>query len=110
MSDELLLIQTYDLLYHLGLTANYSGFFHTARAVLLAAKEPQRLTGITKWLYPDVADHYHTTWHAVERNIRYSISILWEAHPNRLSNLAGYLLPDRPTPAKFISLLASQIS
>ena len=33
----------YDQLYRLGLTANYSGFFHTAYAVRLVIDNPQRL-------------------------------------------------------------------
>lgn len=109
MSEDELLTLIYDSLYQLGLTANYSGFFHTARAVLLAYQEPRRLTCVTKWLYPMVADQYNTDWRSVEHNIRYSIRILWENHPNRLCDLAGELLDKRPTPSELISLLISSI-
>lgn len=60
----------YDLLYRLGVTANYTGFFHTACAVSLCAKQPDRLLLVTKRLYPEVARQYRTNWKAVERNIR----------------------------------------
>lgn len=109
MSDAELLTQIYDRLYQLGLTANYSGFFHTARAVYLAYKDPQRLTCVTKWLYPEVADHYHTNWRTVEHNIRYSIRILWQNHPNRICDLTGELLKKRPSPSKLISLVVALI-
>ena len=109
MTDDVLLTLIYDRLYRLGLAASYAGFFHTARAVLLACREPYRLTCVTKWLYPEVADHYGTTWHAVERSIRYSISILWEAHPNRLRDLSEDLLSGKPAPAKFIAMLVAGI-
>lgn len=45
----------YDLLYRLGVTANYTGFFHTAYAVSLCIGRPDRLLLVTKWLYPEVA-------------------------------------------------------
>lgn len=109
MKDDELLTLIYDLLYRLGLTANYTGFFHTAYAVLLTCREPDRLRLATKWLYPEVADHYGTTWTAVERNIRYSIGLLWAEHPNRLSKLTGNIIAKRPTPAKFIALLSANL-
>ena len=45
----------YDLLYRLGATANYTGFFHMAYAVWLCVEQPDRLLLVTKWLYPEVA-------------------------------------------------------
>ena len=45
----------YDLLYQLGVTANYTGFFHAAYAVSLCVEQPDRLLLVTKWLYPEVA-------------------------------------------------------
>ena len=63
------IVDSYDLLYSLGATANHLGFFQTACAVRLAAQQPERLLLVTKWLYPEVAKHYHTNWRAVERNI-----------------------------------------
>ena len=45
----------YDLLYSLGITANYTGFFQLAYAVKLCAEQPERLLLVTKCVYPDVA-------------------------------------------------------
>ena len=39
------------LLHRLGITANYTGFFHTARAIRLCAEEPDRLLLVR--LYPE---------------------------------------------------------
>ena len=61
---------TCDLLYSLGVTANYKGFLHTTYAVSLCMERQDRLLLVTKWLYPDVARRYGTNWKAVERNIR----------------------------------------
>ncbi len=78
----------YDLLYHLGVTANYTGFFHTAYAVSLCAKQPDRLLMVTKWLYPAVAKQYRTNWKAVERNIRTVGGIIWRENRPLLEHLA----------------------
>ena len=47
-------MEIYELLYRLGVTANYTGFFYTAYAVQLCAEHPDRLMLVTKWVYPDV--------------------------------------------------------
>ena len=49
-----------DLLYQLGISANYKGFLHTAYAVSLCVEQQDRLLLVTKWLYPDVARKYGT--------------------------------------------------
>ena len=38
----------YDLLYQLGVTANYTCFFHTAGAVSLCVEQPDRLLLVAK--------------------------------------------------------------
>lgn len=102
--------EVYDLLYRLGLTANYTGFFYTAYAVLLAAEQPDRLLLVTKWLYPSVAKHYHTTWAAVERGIRYAIKVIWDANPQALQEMADFPLSSKPAPARFIAILSNYYS
>ena len=80
VQESVELTQIYDLLYSLGITANYSGFFYTSYAVYLAARQPERLLLVTKWLYPDVAEHYRKSWKNVERDIRTVASLAWKEH------------------------------
>ena len=47
--------EIYRLLYRLGITANYAGFFHLAHALRLCAEKPDRLLLVTKLVYPEVA-------------------------------------------------------
>lgn len=98
--------EIYALLLRLGLTPNYTGFFHIAYAVHLAVQRPERLRMVTKWLYPEVAKNYKTTWKCVERNIRTAAAIVWEAEPEQLAALAGHPLSRKPTVSEFLSLLA----
>jgi len=100
------LVHAYDALYRLGATANYMGFFYTAYAIWLCAKEPDRLQLVTKWLYPDVAEHYKTNWKAVERNIRSLISLIWDNNPETLCEYAGFRLTQKPRPAQFLAFMA----
>ena len=99
----------YDILQRLGITANYTGFFHTSYSILLAMENPQRLLLITKWLYPEVAKRYHTTAGAVERNIRTIILRAWRLHRETLEQIAGCSLTTRPTAAQFISILSTHL-
>ena len=99
--------EVYDLLYRLGVTAEYTGFFHTSYAVYLAVLHPKRLLLITKLLYPAVAKHYDTSWKRVERNIRTVIGIAWNCNQALLIELAHYPMRERPSPAHFIAILAS---
>lgn len=106
---EIKLTEIYDLLYSLGVTANYTGFFHTSYAVLLCVEQRERLLLVTKHLYPEVAKHYKTTPGAVERNIRAVISMIWQNSPASLSKLAGKPLLLKPRPAQFLSILSASI-
>ena len=72
MKDSILSAPTdmamiYDLLFQLGVTANYTGFFHASYAIYLAIQQPDRLLLVTKLLYPEVAKRYGTTWWCVEQ-------------------------------------------
>ena len=95
----------YDLLHHLGVTANYLGFFHTACAVQLCMEQPERLLLVTKWVYPDVAKQYGTNWKAVERNIRTIGAVIWRGNRPQLEKLAHKSLPHKPCPARLLAIL-----
>ncbi len=97
----------YDLLYRLGVTANYVGFFHTSYAIMLCMENPDRLLLVTKWLYPEVARQYKTNWKAVERNIRSAGCIIWRENRLLLEELARRPLEQRPCTAQLLSILSS---
>ena len=104
--DLAMIDEAYDLPYRLGVTANYTGFFHMASAVLLCVQSPERLQLVTKWLYPDVAKLYGTSWKAVERNIRTVGSIIWRENRPLLEELARRPLTQKPCAAKLLSILS----
>ena len=103
------LMQARRLMSRLGITANYTGYHHAAHAVMLSAQEPERLLLITKWIYPDVAKHYHTTWRGVERNIRTVCHLAWDKNRAELEHLAQHALPVRPSAGVFLAILATHV-
>ena len=94
-----------DLLYQLGISANYKGFLHTAYAVSLCVEQQDRLLLVTKWLYPDVARKYGTNWKAVERNIRTVSTIAWKHNLPLLESLSHRHLDRRLRSAEFLAVL-----
>lgn len=99
-------MEVYDLLYRLGVTANYTGFFHTAYAVQLCVEQPERLMMVTKWVYPAVAREYKTNCKAIERNIRTVGNIIWEESRLLLYQLAGRELVRKPCNAQLLAILS----
>ena len=101
--------QIYDVLYRLGISANYVGFFYASYGVWLCIKQPERLLMVTKWLYPAVAAHYNTNWKAVERALRTVVAAAWRNNPSLLEKLAGRPLYEKPCSAQFLSILLQGI-
>ena len=101
-----MLATAYDLLYDLGITANYAGFFQAACAIDLCMEQPKRLLLVTKAVYPEVAKRYKTSWKAVERNIRTVNKLIWERNWPALERLAGKSLPCKPSNAQLLAILS----
>lgn len=100
-------MDVYCLMHELGITSNYTGYFHASHAVCLSVQEPERLQLVTKWIYPDVAKHYNTNWRSVERNIRTVARLAWEKNRPALEKMARHELPHRPTTGVFLSILTT---
>lgn len=95
------------VLWDLNIPPAYLGAHYLAYAELLVLEDQNRLTMVTKWLYPEVASHYHTSWQAVERNIRTVIAICWaQDGGEKLANLAGCTFARKPSPTRMIQALA----
>ena len=106
---EITISEINELLYRLGVTANYTGFFHTSYAIKLCVERQDRLVQVTKMVYPEVAKEYNTNWKAVERNIRTACQRAWRVNRKHLSDLAGYPLYAPPAASDFISIIAAHL-
>lgn len=97
------------LLYSIGITGNYVGFYQAASAIEIAVHDPQALLTVTKGLYRDVAEQYQTDWKTVERNIRTVISITWKCSQRELEAITGHSLSKKPAPAQFIAIMSRHL-
>ena len=96
------------LLFPLGVTANYTGYYYIMYAVELVASDPSYLILVTKDLYPTVAQHFSSTSSRVERNIRHTAGLAWQTNPVLLQKMAGHPLRQRPCASQFIAILVSE--
>ena len=95
----------FDLLYRLGISANYTGFLQTAYAVELCRREPERLLLATKMVYPEIAKLCRTSSSAVESNIRMACRIAWKNNRRLLEQLAYKPFPQKPHNTLFLAIL-----
>ena len=97
------------LLYYLGISPKYVGFHQLSYALELTTCEPERLSLVTKWLYPDVARHFQTSFAVVERNLRSVVSLSWSLRPDAFPALYGIHLEHKPSTSDFLSLLTAYL-
>ena len=61
----------------IGIPAHIKGYQYIREGIILSIKDPETLNYITKYLYPSIAQKYHTTTSSVERAIRHAIEVAW---------------------------------
>ncbi len=95
------------LLRNLGVAGNLKGFRYAAYMIGLAEKDPDAVTRLSKYLYPDAAKHFHVSTASVERNLRTLIQNCW-TRGNRafLDEVAGTHLTIQPTNGMFLDMAA----
>ena len=103
-------IKIQELLYSIGLTANYAGYRQMMIALEIATQEPESLRLVTKCLYPETARRCGTNWKAVERNIRTMRRRAWRNSQHTLEQMAGCSFDTMPKPAQFLAILAHGLS
>ena len=97
--------EIFNLLYRLGISANYTGFYQTAYAVELCQREPERLLLVTKMVYPEIAKLCRTSSSAVEGNIRMACRVAWKNNRPLLERLACKPLSQKPHNTLFLAIL-----
>lgn len=93
------------ILQQFGAGEHYSGYKFCIRAVEIALEHPETLDSITKCIYPEIADLYHTSRKCVERNLRTMIEKIWKSGGREF-----FCGPDsndqkRPSNSRFIEML-----
>lgn len=94
------------LLGQLGVCANYKGYHYTAAAVTRISEDMHELESLSKGLYFEVAQIYHTTVACVERDIRtVSRRVAHSSNEDVLRNLFGFVPHEKVDNASMLSAI-----
>lgn len=80
-----------EYLHRIGAPAHVKGYQYLKVAIVIAVKDEGAISGITKYIYPDIARKYKTTSSRVERAIRHVIETVWQrGNVEYLKEMFGY--------------------
>lgn len=101
------------MLHDLGIPSHIKGYQFLRDAVHLIFENPDLIGGITKELYPELANRYDTTVSRVERAIRHAIEVSWTRGDLKLmENIFGHSVDidkAKPTNSEFIVTIADKL-
>ena len=98
------------LIRSLGIGATYRGYKYLCYAISLCLENEDYLLGISKLLYPTIANTFQTTPSSVERDLRTVINVCWErGNRSLLTTIAMYPLETKPTTGEFLDILIGHL-
>ena len=102
-----------DILHEIGVPAHIKGYMYLRESITMVYNNIDILGGITKILYPTVAEKYNTTSSRVERAIRHSIEVAWNrGNVDAISQIFAYTISynkSKPTNSEFIAMIADKL-
>lgn len=101
------------ILHELGIPAHIKGYQYIREAISIIYERPETIGGITKELYPELAEKYDTTVSRVERAIRHAIEISWNRGSwDLMEDIFGNSVDvdkAKPTNSEFIVTIADKL-
>ena len=101
------------MLHELGMPSHIKGYQYIREGISMIYNDPGIIGGITKELYPEIADKFDTTVSRVERAIRHAIEVAWgRGKIDTLQNVFGYTInmgKGKPTNSEFIAMIADKL-
>lgn len=111
--DKSLQLDISKLLHALGIPSHIKGYQYIRESIFLMYHNPEMIGGITKELYPEIAQKFDTTSSRVERAIRHAIEVSWNRGDyDLMEDIFGHSVDyDRakPTNSEFIATLADKL-
>ncbi len=102
-----------NVIHEVGVPAHIKGYQYLREAIMMVVNDIDIINQITKQLYPDIADKYHTTPSRVERAIRHAIEVAWgRGEQATVENIFGYTVSaskGKPTNSEFIAMIADKL-
>lgn len=101
------------MLHDLGIPSHIKGYQFLRDSVYMVFNNPEIIGGITKELYPELAERYETTVSRVERAIRHAVEISWmRGDLELMENIFGHSVDinkAKPTNSEFIVTIADKM-
>jgi len=101
------------ILHELGVPSHIKGYQYIREGIVMLYKKPEVIGGITKELYPEVAEKYNTTVSRVERAIRHAIEVSWNrGNWQLMEDIFGHSVDidkAKPTNSEFIVTIADKV-
>ena len=102
-----------NIIHEVGVPAHIKGYQYLREAIIKVINDIDVINQITKCLYPQIANKFHTTPSRVERAIRHAIEVAWgRGEQKTVENIFGYTISaakGKPTNSEFIALIADKI-
>ena len=102
-----------NMIHEIGVPAHIKGYQYLREAIMMVVNDIDIINQITKQLYPEIAQKYHTTPSRVERAIRHAIEVAWgRGQPDVVENIFGYTVSaakGKPTNSEFIAMIADKL-
>ena len=101
------------ILHELGIPSHIKGYQYIRDGINILYNNPDVVGGITKELYPSLADKYDTTVSRVERAIRHAIEVSWNRGSwDLMEEIFGHSVDvdkAKPTNSEFIVTIADKL-
>ncbi|MBO6195816.1 MAG: sporulation transcription factor Spo0A [Bacilli bacterium] len=101
------------LLHELGMPSHIKGYEYIREGIMLLYNDPSIIGGITKELYPEIADKFNTSVSRVERAIRHAIEVSWNrGNLDLMEEVFGHSVDydkAKPTNSEFIVTVADKL-
>ena len=102
-----------NVIHEVGVPAHIKGYRYLREAIMMVVNDIDIINQITKQLYPDIANKYHTTPSRVERAIRHAIEVAWgRGEAQTVESIFGYTVSaakGKPTNSEFIAMIADKL-
>ncbi len=101
------------LLHELGVPSHIKGYEYIREGIILLYNDPTIIGGITKELYPEIAEKFNTSVSRVERAIRHAIEVSWNRGDlDLMEEVFGHSVDydkAKPTNSEFIVTIADKL-
>lgn len=101
------------ILHELGLPSHIKGYQYIREGISIIYDRPEVVGGITKELYPEIANKFDTTVSRVERAIRHAIEVSWNrGNWDLMEEIFGHSVDidkAKPTNSEFIVTVADKL-